>query len=96
MRRSEAAPASEVAGARVDDSSTLFGYSSTGCFPAEPASASPNAVQYRTSFQERKDDTKKRLCRCVRLHRPFLTEEALACDVSLRWPVDSAKSRART
>ncbi len=71
-------------------SPTLLGYSSAGCFPTmlcmvpEPASASPNEDQYMTLFKECKEETKERACRYVRLHRPFLLEEALACKASLR------------
>jgi hypothetical protein len=41
-----------------------------------------------------KKKQKKRVCRRVRLHRPFLAEEALACQSSLRWHLDSEKFRA--
>jgi hypothetical protein len=40
-------------------SPTLLGYSLAGCFPAEPASASPNENQYTTSPKERKEETEE-------------------------------------
>jgi hypothetical protein len=40
-------------------SPTLLGYSSAGCVPAEPASASPNESHYNTSPQERKEETEE-------------------------------------
>jgi len=45
-------------------------------------------------FRSVKTKHEKSAYRRVRLHRPFLAEEALARKTSLSWPVDSAPSRA--